>query len=167
MQWLLDHAADPNKQPQVHSEVDLLTLAAAKSPPSVVKLLIDYGARARGTQALHAAATTSAIETDPGYFRSVPSRIEVLCYILEHGGDVNEMEPDPKILGRPRAPSTGTPLHRAVKYGSIEAVQCLLTYGADVSARSWSGLTALEAAHMYHRQDIIDAIGSHSGQAKD
>lgn len=71
------------------------------------------------------------------------------------------METDPKELGRPRASCTGTPLHRAVKDGSVEAVQCLLAYGADVSHPSWSGLTAVEVAEMYRRQDMVDALRNH------
>lgn len=75
------------------------------------------------------------------------------------------MEVDPKELGRPRASYTGTPLHRAVKDGSVEAVQCLLNYGADVSSPSWSGLTAMGTAKMYQRQDIVDALQNHIDRA--
>lgn len=144
--------------PQSGQKVDLLTLAAASSPPSVVRLLVEHGARTKGTRALHAAATTSAIEIDEGNFQPVPSRVEILADLLDHGADANEMEADPKELGRPRASFTGTPLHRAVRDGSVEAVRCLLAHGADVSAPSWSGLTALEAAEMYQRQDVVDEL---------
>lgn len=128
-------------------------------------MLVEYGAKIRGTQALHAAATTSAIEMDEGEFLPVSSRVEVLIILLGHGADVNEMEPDPKGLNRPRASSNGTPLHRVAKYGSLEAAQCLLSYGADTSAPSWSGATALETARIYQRQDIVDAIQQHIDRA--
>lgn len=165
MRWMLGHGADPNVPPLVGQTVDLLTLAAARFAPSTVRLLVEHGARIKGTQALHAAATTSAIEMDEGKFHPVPSRVEILKILLDYGADANEMGVDPKALGRPRASHTGTPLHRAVKDGSVEAVQCLLAYGADVSSPSWSGLTAMETAQMYQRQDMVDALQNHINRA--
>lgn len=165
MRWLLEHGADPNVPPLLGKTVDLLTLAAASFSPPTVRLLVEHGARIKGTQALHAAATTSATEIDEGNFQPVPSRVEILKILLDHGADANEMEVDPKALGRPRASYTGTPLHRAVRHGSVEAVQCLLAYGADVSAPSWSGLTAMKAAQMYQRQDMVDALRNHIDRA--
>lgn len=165
MRWMLQHGADPNVSPLLGQTVDLLTLAAASCQPSTVRLLLEHDARAKGSQALHAAATTSAIEIDEGSFQSIPSRVEILKILLDHGADIKEMEVDPKALGRPRASHTGTPLHRAVKDGSVEAVQCLLAYGADVSSPSWSGLTAMETAQMYQRQDMVDALQNHIDQA--
>ncbi|KAJ4420985.1 hypothetical protein N0V82_004027 [Gnomoniopsis sp. IMI 355080] len=135
------------------------------STPSVVRLLVEHGARTKGIPALHAAATTSATEIDRGDFQPDPSRVEVLASLLDNGADVNEMEVDPRELGRPRASFTGTPLHRAVKYGSLEAVQCLLAYGADASAPSWSGVTALKTAQIHQRQDVIDALQKHIDRA--
>lgn len=161
MRWMLEHGADSNAPPLPGQTVDLLTLAAARCPPSTVRLLVEHGARTKGTQALHAAATTSATEIDEGNFKPDPSRVDILKILLDHGADANEMEVDPKGLGRPRASCTGTPLHRAVKDGSVEAVQCLLNYGADVSSPSWSGMTAMETANMYRRQDIVDALQDH------
>lgn len=170
MQWLLNHGANPNVRPQIGHKVDLLTLAAASFSPSVVRLLVEHGAKTTGTQALHAAATTSAYEFDGGSFQPVTSRVEILAILFEHGADANEMEVDPKELGRPRASWTGTPLHRAVKDGSLEAVQCLLAHGADVLAPSWSGLTTLQAAQMCQRQDIVKELRNHldrvSGQGE-
>lgn len=165
MRWLLEHGADPNVPPRLGQTVDLLTLAAASCPPSTVRMLVEHGAGTKGTQALHAAATTSANEIDAGNYQPVPSRVEILKILLDHGADANEMEGDPKELCRPRASYTGTPLHRAVRDGSVEAVQCLLAYGADVSSPSWSGLTAMEIAQMYQRQEMIDALQTHIDRA--
>lgn len=165
MRWLLEHGADPNVPPRPGSAVDLLTRAAASRPPSSVRLLVEHGARTRRTQALHAAATTSATQIDEVNFEPDPSRVEILKMLLDHGADVNEMEVDPKGLGRPRDSNTGTPLHRAAKDGSVDAVQCLLDYGADVSAPSWSGLTAMEAAQIHRRQDVVDVLRNHIDRA--
>ncbi|KAL1854429.1 hypothetical protein Daus18300_011448 [Diaporthe australafricana] len=165
MRWLLEHGADPNIPPIRGKTLDLLTLAAADCSPSSVRLLVEHGARTKGTLALHAAATTSAIELDEGNFQPVPSRVEILKILLDHGADANEMEEDPKGVGRPRSSCFGTPLHRAVQYGSFEAAQCLLTYGADVSHPSWSGLTAMKAAERWGRQDMVDAFRNHIDRA--
>ncbi|KAJ4397576.1 hypothetical protein N0V93_001808 [Gnomoniopsis smithogilvyi] len=48
--------------------------------------------------------------------------------------------------------------------GSLEAVQCLLAHGADVLAPSWSGLSALQAAQMCQRQDIVNELRKHIDQ---
>ncbi|KAG6357351.1 hypothetical protein INS49_013227 [Diaporthe citri] len=165
MCWLLEHGADPNVPPLLGKTVDLLTLAAASFPPSAVRLLVEHGARRKGTQALHAAAITSATEIYEANFQPNPSRVEVLKMLLDHGADANDMEVDPKELGRPRASYTGTPLHRAARHGSVEAVQCLLAYGADLSSPSWSGLTAMEVAQIYRRQDMVDALRNHIDRA--
>lgn len=165
MRWLLEHGADPNIPPRLGSTVDLLTRAAARRPPSIVGLLVEHGARTKGSLALHAAATTSANEYAERNFQPVPSRVEILKILLDYGADANEMEVDPKALGRPRSPNYSTPLHRAVKDGSVEAVRCLLAYGADVSAPSWSGLTAMKLAQMEQRQDMIDTLRDHIDRA--
>ena len=96
MRWLLEHGADPNAPPRLGHTVDLLTLAAASYPPSTVRLLVEHGARTEGTQALHAAATTSATEFDAGSFQPDPSRVEILKILLDYGADANEMEVYPR-----------------------------------------------------------------------
>lgn len=165
MRWLLEHGADPNAPPKRGQPVDLLTLAAESRPPSTVRLLVEHGARTRETQALHAAAATSATSLGEGKYQSDPSRVEVLKILLDHGADANEMQVDPKAFRRPRTSWTGTPLHRAVKYGSVEAVQCLLAHGADVSAPSWSGATVMKTAQIYQREGMVDALRDHVDRA--
>ncbi|GAB1319444.1 hypothetical protein MFIFM68171_09654 [Madurella fahalii] len=166
IQWLLDHGADPNKPPLTSSRLDLLAIAAATSAPQVVELLVKYGAKTRGTQALHMAADASAnlIDADEDEWEVDPTRVAILRILLDAGANINEMEPDPKgpAFGyrdpRQRALWTGTPLHHAVYRGSVEAVECLLSHGADVLAPSWSGHIPMQAAEKAGRQYIIDML---------
>jgi ankyrin repeat protein len=151
-------------------KVDLLAVAAAISPPQLVKQLLERGARVQETLALHAAAIASAERIDEDEWKPDPSRVEVLHMLLDAGANVNQMQPDPKgpdawsRSQRQRTPSTGTPLHYAVTEGSPEAVSCLLARGADLSAPSWSGHTAMQAAERARRQDILHVIALHKKQ---
>lgn len=133
-----------------------------------MRLLLEHGSIIKESQALHAAATTSAIQVDESAYEPVALRLEVMRILLEGGANVNEMEPDPKGQRnkRPRSLYTGTPLHRAVKDGSIEAVELLLAHGADVAAPSWSGHTALEGAETAGRQDVVKVIHHHISQCQ-
>lgn len=107
--WLLEHGADPNMSPTEWSEVDLLTIAAATSPLAVIKLLLEHGVNLEETQALHAVATTIAIEMDHHVYDTVACLIEIMRILLDSGADVNAMERDPigRKNKRPRSPIRG------------------------------------------------------------
>src|SRR5450756_411401 len=127
---MLEHRWNPNIY--AHNDIHPLTVAAASFPPSVVKILLEHGVSTRGTQAMHAAASMAADD---------PTRFEVLDLLLQHDGDVDEMEVDPKGRNPPRQRTgfTGTPLHHAIRADSVEAVKYLLAEGADPMAPSWPG----------------------------
>ena len=113
-------------------------IAAHRFPPSVVKILLDHGVR--GRMAIHLAA---------GQAGKDPTRFEVLDLLLLYGGDVNEMEPDPKGRRTPRQGrtwSTGTPLHHAIGSCSVDAVRYLLEKGASPWLPGWSGKSAMAVA---------------------
>jgi len=130
-----------------------MTVAASQFPLSTVKILLDHGVSTRGTMAMHAAAFQAAND---------PTRYEVLNLLLLYDGDVNEMEVDPKGRNRPRlrTPFTGTPLHHAIKAGSVEPVKYLLEKGADSMAPSWAGMNALRAAECDGNVKVVEMVRS-------
>lgn len=91
-------------------------------------------------------------------FKKDLTRVEVLRMLLDAGADANEMMPDPKgPNGRGhRDAAHGTPLHWAVRVGVLETVECLLEYGADVDAPSWSGCPALQSAEREFESSVQD-----------
>ncbi|CZR54919.1 uncharacterized protein PAC_04804 [Phialocephala subalpina] len=153
LSWMLEHGWNPNLYG--HNDSHPLTVAAASFPPSVVKILLDHGVSARGTQAMHAAVTMAAND---------PTRFEVLDLLLHYDGDINEMEVDPKGRNPPRQRTgfTGTPLHHAICMNSLETVKYLLERGASPTAPSWSGQNALEVAERSQRTEIAETIRSWS-----
>ncbi|KAB5578354.1 ankyrin repeat-containing domain protein [Coniochaeta sp. 2T2.1] len=161
-QWLLEHGADPNPTCKGDSK-DLLTYAAVFESTSIVELLVNHGARVRGTLAIHAAAAATSTLTDDCTWEPDPSRVEVLRILLDNGADVNEMEEDPKWRKnrRLRTCFTGTPLHHAVQYPSLDAVRFLLSRGADPLHPSWSGHTVIEAAERAGREDVVEMLRQH------
>jgi ankyrin repeat protein len=156
--WLLEHGADPNAVPSTDRDGDILTIAAERSSLAIVRLLVEHGADVRGTRALHIAAGA----TNPEIGGKVSAtRLEVMGILLDAGADVNEMEMDPKGRRsgrRQRTSYTGTPLHYAIQFGTLAAVEYLLARGAGPMAPAWSGHTALRAAEMVERQDVIDVL---------
>lgn len=148
---MLEHGWNPNLYG--HNDIHPLTVAAASFPPSTVKILLDHGVSTRGTQAIHAAATTAADD---------PTRFEVLDLLLQYDGDIDEMEVDPKgrVPPRQRTGFTGTPLHRAIHADSVEAVRYLLARGASKTAPSWSGQNALKVAEGSRKSEIAEIIRS-------
>jgi ankyrin repeat protein len=148
---MLEHGWNPNLYG--HNEIHPLTVAAASFPLSTVKILLDHGVSTRGTQAMHAATTNAANDE---------TRFKVLDLLLQYGGDINEMEVDPKGRAPPRQRTgfTGTPLHHAIHADSVEAVRYLLARGASKMAPSWSGQNALKVAEGSKRTQIAEVIRS-------
>ncbi len=56
--------------------------------------------------------------------------VSILESLLQYGANVNA-----------KGPGKNTPLHRAAKYGSVEAIQLLISSGADVKAKNLFGFT--------------------------
>lgn len=149
--WLLEHGADPNLSEYGFTPI---MVAVRLHSPEVVKLLIQHGADPKTPMLLHSTASASSKmirEANPQ--REDADRIGVMEILLQHGADVNEMEPDPKSRPRDdarrrRTLDTGTPLHYAVAAGNAITVSFLLAHGANTKLPSWSGHTPLQAAEL-------------------
>ena len=75
------------------------------------------------------------------------SGCEILEYLLEQGLDVNNF--------------AITPLHAAVMAGNIEAVECLIKHGADVTARGDMCETPLHYAAQYRNKETVQCLIKH------
>lgn len=132
--------------------------------PEVVKLLIEYGADPKTPMLLHSTASASSKTINEAYpYREDTDRIGVIKILLDHGADINEMEPDPKSRPRDdarrrRTVDTGTPLHYAVAAGNAVTVSFLLAHGANTKLPSWSGHTPLQAAEVLEMKYITQIL---------
>ncbi|KAF2964990.1 hypothetical protein GQX73_g8592 [Xylaria multiplex] len=159
--WLLEHGADPNLTEYGFTPI---MVAVRLHSPEVVKLLIEYGADPKTPMLLHSTASASSKAINEAYpNRQDADRIGIMKILLEHGADVNEMEPDPKSRPRDdtrrrRTVDTGTPLHYAVAAGNPVTVSFLLAHGANTKLPSWSGHTPLQAAEVLEMRRFIARI---------
>src|SRR5664280_1873188 len=59
-----------------------------------------------------------------------------------------------------------TPLQLAAKWGQAEVVRILIRRGADVNARNFQNLTAIEIARMKGHENVVQAILEETGQSQ-
>ena len=113
-----------------------LHIASAGYQAEIVRVLLAAGAdvharNRRGQQALHAAAVGS-----PGSkMWNPPAQAATIVCLIEAGADPNAIDMDGV-----------TPLHRAVRTRSAEAVRTLLTHGASPTLKNKSGSTPMVLA---------------------
>jgi len=119
---LLSTGADPNDPEPTFS---LLSRAAAfYDTPDVVKSLLQYGARLKGSSALIGAASEN--------------NVEIVRYLLEAGANPRTDYLEDEI------PSPA--LNVAVEKGHVEVAKMLIEHGADPNVVDWNGKTAMEIA---------------------
>ena len=123
-----------------------LMAAAAEDDVDLVKLLLAHGADPRLYQADNQTPIMAALGGrgvfGGGGAANPQGAIDVLKVLHAAGTEVNIMSIQHHLL-RTRG---GTALHFAVRSGSAEAVQLLVSWGVDVNARDPDGLTALDYA---------------------
>ncbi|HEY2510260.1 MAG TPA: ankyrin repeat domain-containing protein [Polyangiaceae bacterium] len=131
-----------------------LHLAAAALQPGIVEALLDAGAdpnaeNRRGALALHYACDPRPMA---GVTWNPSTQRRVIELLLDRGSRVDQVEK-----------AGGTPLHRAVRARSPEAVRCLLERGASVHARhAKQGSTPLHMA--LHSTGASGTKGAHAEQ---
>jgi ankyrin repeat protein len=182
--FLLEHGADPNVAARQSGRTALLAAAMARHAP-IVDLLLAHGADIGAVMRHynHSTAMEWAVGlVDPQVTRSLlnagarPSfhrfgfsidggaaAREVVRLLLEHGGDINEIDD----WGR-------TPLMWAAEYAEVETVRAMIALGADVNrvsvpdANGYGGnLTALSLARTAKRADMVAElrrIGAREGE---
>ena len=133
LEWFLARGVNINARSDRWNST-ALDLAAGAKPLSVVKMLIQHGASTAKANPLHAAASS---ESD---------RRDVMAYFLDMGIDINGVSSFGRRMNKRAGDEDGTPLHAAIRGGTVENINFLLDRGADPAAKTVMGHTALEYA---------------------
>ncbi|KAK8054925.1 hypothetical protein PG993_000152 [Apiospora rasikravindrae] len=138
---LLSKGADANRGEQTGQNP--LELACGAADRDMVALLLAHGATMhQGPKALLAAADQGSIE--------------IMRMLLERDADVNAHPYGEHTLPMyANDEGWGSALHCAVKGGHVEAVRFLLEKGAEREYRNKVGVTALELARKWGRDEIV------------
>ncbi len=120
----------------IYEDDTALHVAAASYRPTMVRQLIDAGARVRarnrrGSEPLHSAAVGNP--TSPRW-DPIAQAATIVC-LIDAGADPNAQNMDGT-----------TPLHRAVRTRCTAAVRTLLEHGADPAIRTKHGSTVIQLA---------------------
>ncbi len=132
VKWFLEHGADPNLCGSIKASP--LATAALTHSTAVLDLLISYGA-----------------QLDPNaLFKAMNPRgdggLEIMQHLIDRGIDINAV--DVKL---------GTPLHYAVRLGSIVKIEMLLKSGADRTIKFYNK-TPIESAKERGDMDVAEAL---------
>jgi hypothetical protein len=146
--FCLKAGADPNKD-KVEEHLSLLASAAENGHLDIICLLLDNGARLKGSGAIVQAA-------DAG-------EIKAITLLLEKGADINEIGVEDETDRRVTAKMGGA-LHKAVRAGHTEVVKLLLEKGADINLTDVQGRTPLALAREEGRGDMATLLESYGGK---
>jgi ankyrin repeat protein len=172
VKFLLDHGANPNPNPHPAAESSPLIEAANAGDAASVELLLGRGAEVKnaGEVALETAYAVrcpkcAALLIAKGLSKqdysvalpniSVLGDVNAVSQMLDHGADVNAVDP----LGR-------TPLmYAAASYLlPLDVVKLLVEHGADINAKDThklsgdSGLTVLDIARLHGETPIVEYL---------
>jgi ankyrin repeat protein len=126
---------------------DVHSTAGKIAPVRILKILTEYGADLRKSNALRNAAHGQK-----------PGRVEVMTYLLDEVGvpiNQREFEYDPELFGTWKTWGLGTALHQAVKHKSIECIQFMLDRGIDRDIRDTKGRKAVDLAREYQHEECV------------
>jgi len=180
---LLDHGANPNPNAHPDNESSPLTEAATAGDAASVELLLNHGAdaKAAGQPALSVAIAQkcgkcvewiAAKITDKAVFTG--SLVETIAFgdvksvrfLLDHGADVNAVDPQGRTALMYAAVSDLVPL---------DIVKLLIEHGADVNAKDAhsksgdAGLTVLDIAKLNGDTPIVQLLvksGAKAGETR-
>ena len=152
-EFLLQKGANPNGL-YMRGEDTFLSCAACSSTPDMLNLLVQHGARLRGSQALRQAAQCC--------------RVNNAKRLLELGVDINEVFTRYDYSSIPsRKVNCGCALHFAIKGRQLhkpitdsptEMVRFLLEQGAQADILDGDGKTPLQVARKARKRDIIQVF---------
>lgn len=145
VKWLLEHGADPNAGYEYDTP---MSRAALWGKVEIVKLLLSYGGDVKRGDVLH-----WAVERDD-------NTCEILTLLLDHGAQLDRLrfdgrEPRWSVFG---VKGLGTPMHRAVARGNVDAVSLLLERGADKKIKDTHGRTVVQLAAEVGNPEMISIL---------
>lgn len=122
----------------------LLYLAAERSRPEIVRLLLDRGAEVD-------LATNTASQDTPLSIAAEMNHLEVLRELLKRGANANASNSE-----------NSTPLYYAAHRGHVEVVRELLKHGADANGSKKAKYTPLHAAARLGHTEIVRELLHHN-----
>ncbi|HEU4326870.1 MAG TPA: ankyrin repeat domain-containing protein [Roseiflexaceae bacterium] len=125
----------------------LLHRAAMRRQPSVVRLLVEFGASVSRPARDGRTALGAALEEPTATSQPARATLEIVRVLVGAGAPLGipDLPPGAAQPVRPHKP----PLALAAKNGHLEALAVLLEHGAAVDARDSGGMTALHDALLY------------------
>lgn len=140
--YLLEHGADPNRNPlaDIHPALNMVVKGNSKE---MAELLIHHGAKVNGLGALAMAAK----------FR----RFEMMELLFQHGADVND-DAKNRIEECFDYFDRTTALHEAAKLGHVDVVQFLIEKGANPDLTDEDGRTPLMVAQENKRLEVVEFL---------
>ena len=148
--WFLDHGATPNARGRYDDTP--LSFAVSEASIPTIQLLLDRGGDIQDGQLLHYAI-----------WRTTADRLEVLQYLLNQGvaqTAINKIKYQdiPQDYQLNKYSEIGTPLHDAVRVGSLDTVQWLVEHGANPLQEDPRGRVPLQLARDRGMTEITEYL---------
>ncbi|KAE8311920.1 ankyrin repeat-containing domain protein [Aspergillus transmontanensis] len=155
---LLENGADPSGW-DIHG-VSSLTLSTAGGNEEIVTMLLDRGANPLPHDAVERSALGCAASSPKLSWKTVE---RIFHAYRKAGGDINCTHVTiPEFVGGAPRPLETLPLHQFAAAGSVLGIELLLRYGAKVSTKGRTGMTALHAALFRYREDLNNQMTPYS-----
>lgn len=140
LEFLFSHGADPNLGSWGHWLPPLSVAVRYTKDIKGMRVLLEKGAKIKGTGALHVAAILGCLD-----------RMQLL---LEHGADVNEI-PFMSIHAFVDYCRGGTPVHWAIAGRHPRAVKLLLDHHPDLSVRDNEGISVRDRLAVLEKRNNL------------
>ncbi|KAL3480408.1 ankyrin repeat-containing domain protein [Aspergillus californicus] len=151
VKFCLAHGADPNRN-LVEEYLSALASAAYTGSFEMVDLLLQHGARLKGSNAIVEAA--------------IYGNLEMVKHLLSKGADIDEVGIEGPA-GDECYGDMGSPLHQAATEGHTEMALFLIHAGANIHLKDPMGRTAENLALENNHREILDALRRKMGAVKD
>lgn len=142
VKFCLEHGANPDKNLLDEYKMSLAE-AAENGNQETVELLIQYGAKVRGSGAIVLA----------GEF----GQTDIVRFLLAKGADVNELGIEEPTDPRSKV-GVGSALHKAIENNHVDTALFLIEEGADISLEDGKGRTSKELAETLANTELLEKI---------
>ncbi|KAL5332651.1 ankyrin repeat-containing domain protein [Aspergillus crustosus] len=151
VKFCLEHGADPNRN-LVDEYLSALSCAASTGSIEMVDLLLQHGARLKGSNAIVEAA--------------IYGNLEMVKHLLLKGADIDEVGIEGPA-GDECYYDMGSPLHQAAMEGHTRLALFLIDAGANIHLKNPVGRTAEDIALEKNHTEILEALHQKSSTAKE